>query len=89
MSKRVLSGTVQGVNFRSWTEDKARGLGLTGYVRNESDGTVIGEAQGSSSALDKFVQHLNIGPRMAKVEKVNEKDMGLKDGESSFNQIRR
>lgn len=36
----TVNGTVQGVNFRSWTEDKARGLGVTGFVKNASDGTV-------------------------------------------------
>ena len=49
----------------SWTADKAKGLGLTGYVQNESDGTVAGEAQGDQSSLDKFVQHLNKGPSAA------------------------
>lgn len=35
-----VEGTVQGVNFRSFTVDKARGLNLTGYVKNASDGSV-------------------------------------------------
>ncbi|WPB07411.1 uncharacterized protein RHO25_012072 [Cercospora beticola] len=87
---RVISfkveGTVQGVNFRSFTAEKAQSLSVTGYVKNASDGTVVGEAQGSSSNLDKFVQHLNMGPRAAKVSKVDQKDIDTKDGESSFEQ---
>jgi acylphosphatase len=46
----------------------------------------VGEVQGDSSSLDKFVQHLNMGPRAAKVDKVDQKDIENKDGESSFNQ---
>lgn len=92
MSKRIsfiCTGTVQGVNFRSFTEEKASNLNLTGFVKNASDGTVIGEAQGSSSNLDKFVQHLNLGPRAAKVSGVEVKDVEMKEGERAFEQIRR
>ncbi|EME42441.1 hypothetical protein DOTSEDRAFT_45971 [Dothistroma septosporum NZE10] len=89
MSKRIsfkVEGVVQGVNFRSWTEQKANGLNVTGWVKNAADGTVVGEAQGDQSALEKFVQHLNIGPQPAKVKKVDQKDIDTKDGESSFGQ---
>ncbi|KXT00851.1 hypothetical protein AC578_965 [Pseudocercospora eumusae] len=89
MSKRIsftVSGTVQGVNFRSFTAEKANSLSVTGFVKNASDGTVVGEAQGSSSNLDKFVQHLNMGPRAAKVGNVEMKDIGLKEGEGGFEQ---
>ncbi|EGP86892.1 uncharacterized protein MYCGRDRAFT_44206, partial [Zymoseptoria tritici IPO323] len=81
-----VEGTVQGVNFRSFTETKATGLNLTGYVKNADDGSVIGEAQGSQSSLDKFVQHLNMGPRAASVSKVEQNDIDTKEGESSFSQ---
>ena len=47
---------------------------------------VIGEAQGSASSLDKFVQHLNMGPTHAKVSKVDQKDIDTKEGESKFEQ---
>lgn len=71
---------------RSFTAEQATKLSLTGFVKNASDGTVVGEAQGSSSNLDKFVQHLNMGPRAAKVENVEQKDIGSKDEESKFDQ---
>lgn len=77
---------VQGVNFRSFTEDKARSLNLTGFVKNAEDGKVVGEAQGEQSALDKFVQHLNLGPRAAKVSKVDEKEIATKNDEDDFDQ---
>ena len=66
--------------------DKADNLKLTGFVKNSSDGTVIGEAQGSQEAIDKFVQELNKGPGPAKVHKVEQKEIDTKDGESSFGQ---
>lgn len=47
---------------------------------------MTGEAQGDSSALDKFVQHLNKGPSAAKVSKVDTKEISTKQGESDFSQ---
>lgn len=82
--------------------DKANGLNVTGFCKNADDGSVwpsfhlrqcmligdqvIGEAQGSESSLDKFVQHLNMGPTHAKVSKVDQKDIEAKEGESKFEQ---
>lgn len=57
---------------------------MTGYAKNADDGTVVGEAQGDASALDKFVQHLNMGPSPAKVTKVDQKEIETKSGDSGF-----
>ncbi|KAI4803482.1 hypothetical protein E4T44_10166, partial [Aureobasidium sp. EXF-8845] len=81
-----VEGTVQGVNFRSFTVKQAKSLGITGNVQNENDGTVTGEAQGDSSALDKFQQHLNRGPSAASVTKVHVNDIKTKEGENDFTQ---
>lgn len=45
-------GRVQGVGFRASTQDLARRLPLTGFVRNEPDGSVHLEAQGDDAAID-------------------------------------
>ena len=66
--------------------DKADDLKLTGFVKNDSDGTVVGEAQGSSDAIDKFVSELNKGPGPAKVHKVEQEEINTKEGEKSFGQ---
>ena len=66
--------------------DKAKTLSVTGFVKNADDGSVTGEAQGDQSALDKFVQHLNMGPSAADVNKVEQKEIATKEGESGFNQ---
>jgi len=47
---------------------------------------VTGEAQGDSSSLKEFVNHLHKGPSAASVTKVNTKDIPTKDGESGFTQ---
>ena len=62
-----ITGRVQGVSFRAWTQGRARALGLEGWVRNEPDGSVTALIGGESSAVDEMVQALHIGPRWANV----------------------
>ncbi|KAI5224702.1 hypothetical protein E4T41_05567, partial [Aureobasidium subglaciale] len=81
-----VEGEVQGVNFRSFTVKQAKSLGISGHVKNVSDGSVTGEAQGDSSALNKFQQHLNRGPPAASVTKLDVNDIKTKEGESDFTQ---
>jgi acylphosphatase len=50
-----VSGMVQGVFFRACTRDKAHDLGVCGFVRNQPDGSVYIEAEGSQEILEKFV----------------------------------
>jgi acylphosphatase len=68
--KAEILGDVQGVGFRYFAESHGRRLGLEGYVRNRYDGAVEVEAQGSADALDRFLDLLRQGPRMARVEDV-------------------
>ncbi|MFD2999918.1 acylphosphatase [Pontibacter toksunensis] len=68
-------GKVHGVFFRASTKEKALELGITGFVQNEEDGTVYMEAEGSPSALKQLEQWAHEGPRRAKVEKVEVKEM--------------
>jgi acylphosphatase len=56
------------------------------FYNADLDVQVTGEAQGDSSALDKFQQHLNRGPSAASVTKVHVNDIKTKDGESDFTQ---
>ena len=57
----VFHGDVQGVGFRYRANYLAQYLGLTGWVRNEYDGTVFMEVQGSSKAIDDMVLGLQNG----------------------------
>ncbi|WP_080146817.1 acylphosphatase [Marinilactibacillus piezotolerans] len=64
-------GHVQGVGFRMSTKQAADEIGVTGIVRNESDGSVYAEAVGSSEQIDQFIEVLRKGPSpAASVDKV-------------------
>ena len=52
------TGHVQGVGFRYSAQYLAQGIGVTGWVKNEWDGTVVMEAQGTREQLDLLVQKL-------------------------------
>lgn len=54
----TFTGRVQGVGFRYSAQYLAQGLGLTGWVKNEWDGTVIMEAQGTEEQLNQLIQML-------------------------------
>jgi acylphosphatase len=68
----VVTGRVQGVGYRNFVEYIASKLGLTGYVRNLSDGNVEVFAMGTPESLSDFRKALAKGPMMAKVSGVNE-----------------
>ncbi len=64
-------GKVQGVWFRKYTRDQALKLHLTGWVRNESDGSVTIVACGTEHQLSSFVEWAHQGSPLSKVERVN------------------
>lgn len=66
----IVYGRVQGVNFRSATQHAAVQHGLTGWVRNRSDGAVETIAEGPQHALEAFERFLHGGPSAADVERV-------------------
>ena len=70
LSARI-TGRVQGVGFRNFTQMRARQLGVTGWVRNVQDGSVRLEAEGPRGALEDLLNAVRDGPRMARVEDVN------------------
>jgi len=57
---------------------------VTGFVQNEPDGTVSGEAQGSESTIRDFLKLINEGPSHASVSNVEQTDIETKDGEEKF-----
>jgi len=67
----VVSGRVQGVWFRAWTEKKAKALGLDGWVRNRRDGTVEAVLSGEAVVVDSMVSALWDGPDLASVAAVD------------------
>lgn len=61
-------GRVQGVFFRQWTVNQARALGVAGWVRNASDGTVEAHVEGDDDAVTKMLEGMRQGPSQARVE---------------------
>ena len=71
MTKKFLVfGRVQGVEFRYFTWQEAKKLGLKGSVRNRIDGSVEVIAQGDETQMADFEGWLNKGPKTVKVERV-------------------
>ncbi len=62
-----ISGRVQGVGYRAWTEREARTRGLSGWVRNRQDGTVEALFVGGELAVAAMIEACRKGPRFAEV----------------------
>ena len=65
-----ITGRVQGVGFRAWTERQANALGLSGWVRNRPDGSVEALFSGPEDAVETMLAACRQGPRLAAVDKV-------------------
>jgi acylphosphatase len=69
-----ISGEVQGVFFRYETRQRARELGIAGWVRNTADGRVEAVFEGSDDAVDQMVAWCRQGPDQADVREVDVRD---------------
>lgn len=69
-----MTGKVQGVFYRQSTISLAQSLNLRGWVRNDPDGTVVGQAAGEPDVLKRFEAFLHEGPSGARVERVDVKE---------------
>ena len=76
-------GRVQGVGFRYKAKYLAKSMGLTGWVRNEMDGTVTLEIQGRPQLVDKLLQGLNHAS-VIEIDWVDGKDIPVEEEEKSF-----
>lgn len=65
-----VTGRVQGVYFRQSAREVALRLGLTGFARNEDDGSVTIEASGTAAALDELERWCAHGPARARVDHI-------------------
>lgn len=71
----IVHGDVQGVFYRVSCKKQAEQLGLVGFVRNEQDGTVLIEAQGTSEALAELSTWCQEGSPAANVQAVEVQDV--------------
>ena len=78
-----VTGRVQGVAYRACTQQEAERLGVTGWVRNEPDGSVAGHFEGDADAVEAMVDWCRQGPGPARVQRVARRD-GAVTGARSF-----
>jgi acylphosphatase len=70
----VVHGLVQGVFFRDAVRRRAQTAGVTGWVRNNRDGTVEAVFEGGPDEVERLVEFCRRGPRGARVERVDVHD---------------
>ncbi|HEU0310369.1 MAG TPA: acylphosphatase [Sphingomicrobium sp.] len=71
VGRRVrVTGRVQGVWFRAWTQQQANELGVSGWVRNAADGSVEAHLAGEEGAVAELIERLREGPPSAVVSRV-------------------
>lgn len=78
----TIRGRVQGVFFRTSAKEKARQLGVRGFVRNEDDGSVYMEAEGEKDALMQFISWCRKGPTRAIVSEVHVEESPINNSSS-------
>ena len=75
MKKRLnlkIIGQVQGIGFRYWAQQQAQKFGLTGWVKNEDDGSVSLVVEGDEEDLKKFLDICKKGSSFSSVEEIQE-----------------
>lgn len=83
----TITGKVQGVGYRAWTAHRARKLGLAGWVRNLTDGSVEAVMQGPRDVLGKMVTACHAGPPLARVTEVKSSDVADSETFTAFTQL--
>lgn len=69
----TIKGRVQGVYYRAFTRDTATQLGLRGWVKNLSDGSVEALLEGYRDDIEKAISHCRSGPPGARVDHIDVK----------------
>ena len=77
------TGRVQGVGFRYRAKYAASGMCITGWVKNEWDGSVVMEAQGTKEAIDRMLIMINSGDYIV-IDSIESEMIPLEEHESGF-----
>jgi len=72
-------GRVQGIFFRGSAKEMADSLGISGYAKNNPDGSVLIEAEGEEAAIRKFLAWCEKGPESAEVRRVEKEEGTLQN----------
>jgi acylphosphatase len=83
-TRLLVSGIVQGVGYRFFTERAARSLSITGYVRNLRDGRVEVVACCTKEEVQALIDQLRLGPAGAKVDGIVVEETDLDGGMGRF-----
>jgi acylphosphatase len=70
-ARLTIAGRVQGVGYREWAIATARQLGLVGWVRNRTDGSVEALVVGEEQAVGRMIDACRRGPALAQVDDID------------------
>lgn len=76
-ARLVISGRVQGVGYRDWALATGRRLGVSGWVRNRSDGAVEALVVGEEAAVGAMIEACRQGPSLARVDAIDVEPIDL------------
>ncbi|WP_422015710.1 acylphosphatase [Reyranella sp.] len=76
-ARLAITGRVQGVGYRDWAMATAQRLGLSGWVRNRTDGSVEALVVGDDEAVGRMIEACRRGPTLARVDAVDVEPVDL------------
>jgi acylphosphatase len=80
----LVEGKVQGVWFRKSTQTEANRIGIKGFVKNQSNGSVYIEAEGTKEQLEAFIAWCHEGPKHALVSFLEVTEVEVLKGFTEF-----
>jgi acylphosphatase len=80
----VVSGRVQGVDFRAWVRERAASHGVAGWAANRDDGSVEVWLQGDAEAVAAIERAVGEGPSRARIDRLEAEDAAPRDGLEGF-----
>jgi acylphosphatase len=86
-ARLTIIGRVQGVGYRDWAMTTALRLGLTGWVRNRSDGAVEALIVGNDETVGQMIEACRRGPALARVDEIDVEPVDLDILPDGFTQL--
>jgi len=86
-ARLTITGRVQGVGYRDWAITTGRDLGLAGWVRNRTDGSVEALIVGDDEAVGEMINACRRGPTIARVDAVDVEPVDLDVLPQGFTQL--
>ena len=87
-ARLTIAGRVQGVGYREWAIATARQLGLVGWVRNRTDGSVEALVVGEEQAVGRMIDACRRGPALAQVDDIDIEPVDLDVLPDGFTRLR-